>query len=155
MNRKRSTTTAPASTAADPRADLDGRLAAARARLDEIGLAKRRLALRVAGGDSRAMKRFDSLEAEAVSQRTGIEILTLAIDVLNEQQAEKERQLQERRQAEAAKRQSAFLDVMEAEQRQHIEANIRRLDACGDRAHADIWRAELPKIRQRLEAQSA
>lgn len=135
--------------------ELERRLSAANAKLDDITAAKRKMALPAADGDGKARKKFEALEIEAVSQRNEIEIITLAIEAVEQEQADMACQIEEERQAEATKQRKAILDLREAEARESIQANIERFERTGQPQQAAIWREQLATLRQRLEAGAA
>jgi hypothetical protein len=137
----------------DQRDDLTVRLAAARTRLDEVDAAKRHCALVAATGDDKARREFLALDDEAADRRTEIEIVELAIETIKQQKTDQQRQQQEQRAAEAAKRRKAILDLREAEARENIERTIRRFEGQGNRAQVEVWRFELSRLRERLEAE--
>lgn len=137
----------------DQRDDLTVRLAAARTNLYEIDAAKRHCALAAATGDDKARREFLALDDEAAAQRGEIEILALAIELIEKQKVDQQRQQQEQRAVEAAKRREVILDLREAEARENIERTIRNFERQGNRAQAEVWRFELSRLRERLEAE--
>ena len=133
--------------------DLKARLRDARTRLDDIMATKKRCALDAAMGDITAKRIVMQLETQAATLREEIEIVALAIEAVDQQQAEQQREAQHQIDAKVAEQRTRFLDAQEVERREHIQAAIRRFEGIGNHAQADIWRVELAKVRQRLEAE--
>ena len=72
----------------EQRADLTASLSLGRAKLGEIGAAKKERALAAATGDDDAKQAFVELDEQAEAQRIEIETLILALEEIDRRQAE-------------------------------------------------------------------
>ena len=139
----------------DMRDELSKRLVAVGTKLAEINAAKRIAALAAAAGDEAARLQFLELEAQAAAQRTEIDLLTSAIEAIDQQKAVEERRAQQERAARGAAERKRIIDIREREARENILRTIEQLERSGDHAQARIWKRELETLRHRLETGQA